>query len=399
MYSQNQVGYPAIYLKPGRERSLSKGHPWVFSGAMAKIDPQLKSGDIAGIWTAEGKPLGLGFFHSSADIAFRLLTRDVHVRIDKDFWLDRLHHAISLRNQVIPPKTNAYRLINAEGDGFPGLVVDRYGEFLVVEVGTAGMEKQLQTILEILIQCLAPTGILERSESKSRHREGLPDRVQIHYGQISNEVVEILENGLSFRVNIMKGQKTGFFLDQRENRALVASLARGKNVLNCFSYTGAFSVYAIQGGAKKVVSVESSASANVLAKENFLQNAISPEMHPILEADVFEFLRNTDETFDVIILDPPAFAKSKNDLKKAVRGYKDINFYAGKRLAKGGWLFTFSCSNFVDEALFQSIVLSGLNDAKREAQLLARLGPGPDHPTLLGHPEGRYLKGLLVRVW
>lgn len=395
---KSQVEYPPIYLKSGREKTLLKGHPWIFSGAIEKASPELKSGDIASIWTAQEKPLGLGFYHEKADIAFRLLTYDIHTRIDKVFWTERINHALSLREQVIPPKTNAYRLINAEGDGFPGLVVDRYGEIFVIEVGTTGMEKHLSTILEILITHFSPMAILEKSESKSRQREGLPNRTQVLYGTLPEEWITIAENGLVFHVDVLKGQKTGFFLDQRENRQLVSTFSKDKNVLNCFSYTGAFSVYAIKGGATQVISVESSANANTLARENFLLNQISPEANPIIEEDVFEFLRKTHEIFDLIILDPPAFAKSKNDVPKALRGYKDINLQAVKKLSKGGFLFTFSCSNFIDHALFEFAVLSAGNDAKRQVQMLKRLGPGPDHPTLLGHPEGRYLKGLLVRV-
>lgn len=395
---KSQMDYPSVYLKPGREKSLHKGHPWVFSGAIEKASPELHSGDIASIWTSHQKPLGLGFYHAKADIALRLLTPEIHTKIDKTFWTERLKQALSLRDQIIPSATNAYRLINAEGDGFPGLVVDRYGDILVMEVGTAGMDKQSSTIVEILIQFLTPKAIVEKSQSKSRHREGLSDRTQVLYGSLPSEWMTISENGLLFYVDILKGQKTGFFLDQRENRQLVASLAKDKNVLNCFSYTGAFSVYGIKGGAKRVVSVESSSSANTLAKENFLLNHISLEMHPILEADVFDFFRTTNEIFDLIILDPPAFAKSKNDVQKALRGYKEINLQAVKKLSKGGFLFTFSCSNFVDDRLFEFAVLSACNDAQRQAQILKRLAPGSDHPTLLGHPEGRYLKGLLLRV-
>src|SRR5664280_2730993 len=295
--------------------------------------------------------------------------------------------AYKLRQKIIGEQTNAYRLINAEGDGFPGLIVDVYNTTLVFSIATAGMEKQKNHILNALISQLKPTMIYEQSESRSRTLEGLEN---------SSGVVEIMENGLKFEVDVIAGQKTGFFLDQRINREKIGSLSRDAQVLNCFSYTAAFSVYCAEGGAKRVVSLDISKPACIAARKNLHLNWFPTENHPVIEADVFTYLRNMQENFSMIILDPPAFAKNKRDVAKATRGYKEINLQAVKHLTAGGMLATFSCSNFIEEDLFQKIVQAAARDAGADLQLLARLEAGPDHPVLLGHPEGRYLKGLLL---
>jgi 23S rRNA (cytosine1962-C5)-methyltransferase len=297
--------------------------------------------------------------------------------------------------KVIPPDTDAYRLVNAEGDKMPGLVVDRYGDCLVVGVGTAGIERWREAIIALLIEEIGVRAVYERSEGRSRKLEGLADRVGAAFGSVP-ESMEIMENGLRFEVDIQTGQKTGFFLDQRLNRELVGRLSRGASVLNCFSYTGAFSLYAALGGAKRVVSVEASATANEIAAGNFRRNGLNAESHPIVRADCFEYLRQSTDEYDLIILDPPALAKSRKDVDRAAHGYKELNLQAAKRLAEGGLLAAFSCSNHIDEELFGKIVLGAVRDAGKTAQLLFRTGPGPDHPVNLAHPEGRYLKGLFL---
>jgi 23S rRNA (cytosine1962-C5)-methyltransferase len=390
--------YPQIRLKPERQASLLRGHPWLFSGAIAWADPSLSPGAIAAAVTSDGKPLGLGLFNAKSDIAFRLLTSDVSAAIDRAFWKRRIQSALALRQRIIPPETNAYRLLNAEGDGVPGLVADRYGEILVMTIGTAGIENHREDILDLLIETLHPKTVVERSEGKSRQREGLENRFGIAYGEDLPEKLEIIENGLKFEVDPVNGQKTGFFLDQRPNREVVRSFSASLRVLNCFAYTGAFSIYAASGGAERVISVDVSENNCESAVRNLIRNGFSPEHHAVIAADVFTHLRETDETFDMIILDPPAFAKTRADVSRAARGYKDINLQAVKKLNEGGLLATFSCSNHVDEDLFHKIVLSAVRDTGKTAQLLKILGPGPDHPTLLVHSEGRYLKGLLLRI-
>ena len=377
--------YPNIYLKAGRDFSLAKGHPWVFSGAVGKVERKPEPGDVVKAVSADGKPLGLGFYNPKTDIAFRLLTPDTTLTIDEGFWERRLLAAIELRKRVIHPETNAYRLVNAEGDLLPGLIVDRYGDGLVLTIGTAGMEKVRRDILEILKRHLAPAWIYERSEGKSRSIEGLEDRIGIAHGPALPEAIMVQENGLAFAVDPVSGQKTGFFLDQRINRERIGALAEGLTVLNCFCYTGAFSVYAASGGAKQVVSVDISDSAVSMARGNLQRNGFSAEDHPALKADVFTYLRDTQEFFDLIILDPPAFAKSKKEVPRAARGYKDINLQAIRRLTPGGLLATFSCSNHIDDDLFRKIVRGAVSDAGKTAQLLQVMGPGPDHPVNLAH--------------
>ena len=388
------MGYPRIVLKKGRDAALRHGHPWLFSGALARVEGDPETGEVVLAADVGGRPLGLGFF-STGDIAFRMLTDDPSALIDTPFWRRRIERALALRKRVVPPETDACRLINAEGDGMPGLVVDRYGDHLVMTIGTAGMDRWRETLLELLREILAPAGIYERSEGRSRRLEGLSDRIGLAAGEVP-ATVEIRENGLCFAVDLLAGQKTGFFLDQRLNREIVAGLCVAAEVLNCFSYTGAFSVYAARAGARRVVSVEASAAANEIAGRNLVRNGHSPDQHPLVTASVFDYFRESQELFDLIILDPPAFAKSRKDVDRSARGYKEINLQAAKALREGGILATFSCSNPLDPELFERIVLGAVRDAGKTAQLVRVLGAGPDHPVNLAHPEGRYLKGLLL---
>ena len=392
------TGYPAIHLKPGREASLLRGHPWLFSGAIARIDPSLSPGAVATAVASDGKPLGLGFYNEKSDIAFRLLTPDASASIDRAFWKQRIESALSLRKRIIPSDTDAYRLINAEGDGMPGLVADRYGDVLVMTIGTRGIENHRGDILDLLVESLHPKTVIERSEGKSRRREGLEDRIGIADGSDVPERIVILENGLKFEVDAVNGQKTGFFLDQRENRRIIGSISGSMNVLNAFAYTGAFSVYAAAGGADRVVTLDVSEKACEAAVRNLTLNGFSAERHTVVAADAFTYLRQTNEIFGMVILDPPAFAKTRADVDRAARGYKDANLQAVRKLNRGGILATFSCSNHLDAELFDKIILSAVRDCRRTAQILRILGPGPDHPVLLSHPEGRYLKGLLLRI-
>jgi 23S rRNA (cytosine1962-C5)-methyltransferase len=389
--------YPVLKLKKGRDVSLRRGHPWIFSGAVSCVEGHPASGDVVTAASCDGDPLALGFYQPS-DIVFRRLSWDTRETVDIDFWRRRLRDAVSLRRRVVPPDTTAYRLVNAEGDGMPGLVADFYDDVLAVSIGTSGMDRRREELVEVFRTELCPGRIYERSEGRSRRREGLSDRVGLLLGERLPALVPIREEGRKYLVDVASGQKTGFFLDQRTNRGTVAQISAGMSVLNAFSYTGGFSVACACAGAARVVSVEVSAAANVIAGRNLAANGISLERHPIVEADVFNYLRETKESFDLIILDPPAFAKSSRDVPSAARGYKEVHLQALKRLKRGGILATFSCSNPVDEELFRKIVLGALRDAGRSAGILRSLGPSPDHPTDPGHPEGRYLKGLLLFV-
>jgi len=389
--------YPKIFLKPGREASLLRGHPWLFSGAVLSVEGCPEPGDVVVAATHKRESLALGFYNPRCDIVFRLLTTNMDETLDESFWLRKIRTAMELRGKVIPQDTNAYRLVNAEGDGMPGLIVDQYGPYLVFSIATAGIEKNRGVVLDSLLREINPEGIYECSEGRARKIEGLEDRIGCVLGNFP-ETTEIMENGLHFRVDMLTGQKTGFFLDQRPNRQLLEKLCNGATVLNGFSYTGAFSVYCARGGAKRVISVESSEPANKMARWNLQKNGFSADQCPVVRADIFTFLRETDEYFDIMILDPPAFAKAKKDVAKAASAYKDINLQAVRRTREGGFLATFSCSNYIDEDLFGKIIAGASRDAGKTARLLQVLGPGPDHPTSLAHPEGRYLKGLLIHI-
>jgi 23S rRNA (cytosine1962-C5)-methyltransferase len=395
--NMSEINYPEITLKSGREAALRRGHPWLFSGSVASIKGKPDAGDIVLITDSRRQPLALGFFNPRTDISLRVITGNCGSTIAADFWIERIRSAIALRQKIINTRTNAYRLINAEGDGFPGLIVDVYGTTFVISITTAGMEKQRKHIISALIEILNPTRIYEQSAGRSRTLEGLEEARGFICGNDQEVMVQIVENGHKFAVDFVDGQKTGFFLDQRVNREKIGTLACNSRVLNCFSYTGAFSVYCCAGGAKKVVSVDISRQACLAAANHLRENGFSPDEHPVIDADAFTYLRNLQESYDLIILDPPAFAKAKRDVTGAQRGYKEINMQAVRNLAPGGMLATFSCSNFIEEDLFHKIVLGAALDVRADLQLLARLEAGPDHPLSLGHPEGRYLKGLLLR--
>jgi len=388
--------YPEITLKKGREAALLRGHPWVFSGGIAAVKGNPEAGDIVSAKDSTGKPLAIGFFNPRTDIAFRVLTRNVAAIISSDFWRERIRAACNLRQRIIASGTNACRLINAEGDGFPGLIVDVYDSTVVISITTAGMEKQKKPVVDALIEQLNPRVIYEQSRGKSRTLEGLVNNTCFLLGNDKSGTVAVKENGLQFTIDYVGGQKTGFFLDQRVNRERIGALSRNARVLNCFAYTGAFSVYCVAGGAQNVVSLDISHSACAAARQNLQRNGYSPELHPVVETDVFAYLRNVQEKFDIIILDPPAFAKTKRDVVPASRGYREINMQAIKKLAPGGILATFSCSNFIEEDLFGKIIRGAIRDAGADLRLLCRLEAGPDHPVLPGHPEGKYLKGLLL---
>jgi len=391
-----QIVYPEIILKKGREKSLLRGHPWLFSGAIAQSKGQPAAGDIVLAREFSGKPLALGFYNPQTDIAFRLLTRNWQKEIGADFWRERVQAAVALRSRIINGQTDAYRLINAEGDGFPGLIADIYGRTIVLSIATAGIEKQKKYIFDSLLALTQARRIYEQSEGRSRKLEGLENFRGFISGDNESGLAAIRENGLKFEVDFIGGQKTGFFLDQRQNREILGKISSGARVLNCFCYTGAFSVYCAAGGAREVISVDISKTAGAAVRRHLELNNFSGIDNPVLEVDVFDYLRQTGEFFDLIILDPPAFAKTKHDVSKAARGYKEINLQAVKRLALGGILATFSCSNFIEEELFTRIVLGAARDAGADIQLLQKLQAGPDHPSALGHQEGTYLKGLLL---
>jgi len=390
-----------ILLKAGREKSLLRRHPWIFSGAIERVDGAPVSGDTLPVRDAAGNFLAWAAYNPDSQISARVWSFSETEKVDAEFFRGRIADALAARNELnLARNSNGMRLIHAESDGLPGLIVDQYGDVLVMQIGSAGAERWRDICADMLQECCKPACIYERSDSDSRALEGLEPRNGVLRGTLPDNV-EVVENGLRFRVDVAAGQKTGFYLDQRDNRALTGTLAHDKDVLNCFCYTGGFSLYALRGAAKSVLSIDASGEALRIAAENLANNGLDPSRAEWLEADVFQALRtlrDQNRKFDLIILDPPKFAPTAAFAEKAARGYKDINLLAFKLLRPGGLLFTYSCSGGISEDLFQKIVAGAALDAGVDAQIVHYLHASADHPVLLSFPEGAYLKGLVLRV-
>jgi 23S rRNA (cytosine1962-C5)-methyltransferase len=391
-----------IVLKKGKERSLLRQHPWIFSGAVDSLQGTIASGETVDVFTAQGDLLGRGAYSPHSQIIVRLWSFEPEDPISPEFFRRRLQQAIAYRDPMLKEKhAPACRLVNAESDHLPGIIVDRYGDFLVCQFLSAGAEFWKQHILEGLKEIMPDVGIYERSDDEVREKEGLPLRSGLISGIEPPELVAIQRGGIRFLVDIRRGHKTGFYLDQMENHALITGYAKDSEVLNCFAYTGAFGVWALKYGAKKVTNVETSSAALELARRHIEINDLDPTRVETIEGDVPHVLRNFRDSrrqFDLIILDPPKFAASKSQVDRACRGYKDINLLAFKLLRPGGVLVTFSCSGLVGVDLFQKVVADAALDARREGQIIQTLTQASDHPIALNFPEGRYLKGLVCRV-
>lgn len=383
-------------LKKGKEKALQNRHPWVFSGAIDQIDDGIVPGGIVQVLSSKNEFLATGYFNPHSQISIRILSFLDEV-IDHKFFEKRITDALQLRSNWFKSDTDSCRIIHSEGDFLPGLIVDRYGDFLTVQFLTAGMDQFRDVIVKILSDKLKPKGIFERADAREREFEKLGSESKMIFGEEPPETIEISENSFKFLVNLREGQKGGFFLDQRENRKLIQSISEGRKVLNCFSYSGAFSIYASAGGASAVTSVDSSQPALNLAAEHFKLNKLSTP-HKIVKQDVFEYLREDKSEFDLIILDPPAFCKSKHQIDQAARGYKDINLSAIKRITRGGFLFTASCSSFISPDLFQKIIFGAAKDTSRDLRIIQKTSHAIDHPISIYHPEGEYLKGLLCQI-
>ena len=382
-----------VILKKGREKAIKNKHHWIFSGAVENFQGE-GDGEILPVYSAFSEMLGYAFFNKRSNIIGRMLFFGEQT---PELGLKTLfHQAFQLRTALINlNKTNAYRLVNGEGDGLPGLIIDRYADHLVIQVSTLGMERLKPLILEILKVHLNPKSIYEKSNSPSRSQEGLKPYSGVLYGNFE-ETVLVKENGLMFSVNIAHGQKTGFFLDHREMRQYVRLNSHKKRVLNCFSYTGGFSVYAGAGEAKEVTSVDISESAIRLAQENVKLNSFSETEFKFAVADVFNFLQNDLLNYDLVILDPPAFAKKQKDIVNACKGYKEINRQAMAKMPSGSVLITSSCSHFVDEKLFQQVVFQAGAEVGRPIKIIGKHLSAVDHPINLYHPESEYLKSLVL---
>jgi 23S rRNA (cytosine1962-C5)-methyltransferase len=389
-----------ISLKKGREKSLRRRHPWIFSGAIEKVTGKPGSGDSVEIEDSSGKLLARAAYSPKSQIRARVWTFDPAREVDAGFFRSRVMQALALREALPASRhSNALRLVHGESDGLPGLIVDRYADVLVAQFLAAGVERWRDPILDALVELSGCAAVYERSDAETRKLEGLPARVGFARGDREAKRCPIIEYGLNFRVDVEEGQKTGFFLDQRENRQRVRSLAAGREVLDGFSYSGGFAINALAGGAKRVTAVESSGDALQIARENLAANSLDAAKVEFVQADVFAQLRKLRDqgaSFDLVVLDPPKFAPTAAQARNAARAYKDINLLAFKLLRPGGLLATFSCSGGVDAALFQSIVAGAALDAGAEAKIVERFSAAADHPVALEFPEGEYLKGLLV---
>jgi 23S rRNA (cytosine1962-C5)-methyltransferase len=386
-----------VFLKKGRNRPVLNGHPWIFSGAIERLEGSAEVADVGDVFDSEGNWLARGLYNPRSQIRVRILTWKKE-EIDRDFFTRRIGQAAALRESYLSTTTNAYRLVNGEGDFLPGLVVDRYGEFLACQFYTAGIDHLKGLIIEVLASLCPVKGIYERSEGGVREEEGLPPQVGVLSGEEPPELIQIEENQIKFLVDMRQGQKTGFFLDQRESRALLATLSRDKTVLNCFAYTGPFAAYAMKGGAKNVVSIESSKSAIELARQIFALNGFPSDQANFIKADVFSYLKQGQTQFDIVVLDPPSLAPRRADADAAAGGYKFLNLHALRSVKTGGLLLTFCCSQHISSDLFQKIVFGAAVDSGRRVQILRKLGHPIDHPVSLHHLEGEYLKGLLLQV-
>lgn len=392
----------SLRLKKGKEKAVKQLHPWVFSGAIDQLKGQPGNGDIVMVTDSNDNFLAYGFFNGQSRVAVRLLEWNLETEINESWWRKKIRKAVKYREGLYSDDTNTYRLIFSEADFLPGLIVDRYADFLSVQILTTGMEQIKHILLDELQQLLDPKGIFDRSDASARAHEGMEaSSGGVLSGVQPPEFVSVKENGICYDVNIAEGQKSGFYCDQRDNRKLVAEYAKGKKVLDCFSYSGGFSLNSFSMGAKEVISVDSSAPALETLKRNIEINGFNHIPHRLVQSDVnkqLRIFREQNEKFDLIILDPPKYAPSRSALTKASRAYKDLNRMAMLLLEEGGLLATFSCSGAVDISLFKQIIAWAALDAGKEVQFIHQFAQPEDHPIRSSFPEGEYLKGLLCRV-
>ncbi|MGR5295577.1 class I SAM-dependent methyltransferase [Vibrio mediterranei] len=393
---------PAIHLVKGRDKSLRRKHPWIFSRGISHVDGQPSLGETVDVFASNGEWLAKAAYSPNSQIRARVWSFEKQ-DIDVNFFVSRINQAQLLRDDIIERDgLTGYRLIAAESDGLPGITIDRYENFLVCQLLSAGAEFQKDSLVEALTQCFPECSIYERSDVSVRKKEGLKERTGVLHGETPSKPVVIEENGVKISVDIINGHKTGFYLDQRDSRYQAQKYVKDKEVLNCFSYTGGFGLYALKGGAKRVINADVSQLALDTAKHNAELNGFTEKKKAVfLNADVFKLLREYRDQgtkFDVVIMDPPKFAESKAQLNGACRGYKDINMLAMQILKPGGTLLTYSCSGLMDGALFQKIIADAAVDANRSVKFVERFEQAADHPTDTAYPEGFYLKGFACKV-
>ena len=391
--------YKNIYLKRGKDESLKRFHPWIFSGAINKMDEGIAEGDIVKVFSQKGDFMAVGHYQKGT-IAVRVLSFD-DIAIDDAFWETRIASAFNMRKSIgiaDNPANNTYRLVHGEGDYLPGLVIDCYGPTAVVQAHSVGMHYSRQAVCQALLKVMGDRieNVFYKSETTLPYKADLGQEDGFLYGNTDDNTA--VENGLKFHIDWLKGQKTGFFVDQRENRSLLESYAKDRSVLNMFCYTVGFSVYAMRGGAKLVHSVDSSAKAIELTKANIAMNFPGDNRHEAICDDAFKYLDSHNDKYDLIILDPPAFAKHRSALHNALKGYIRLNVLGLKRIKHGGILFTFSCSQAVSKEQFRTAVFTAAAQANRQVRILHQLHQPADHPINIYHPEGEYLKGLVLYV-
>ncbi len=390
-----------VVLKKGKEKAVLHRHPWVFSGAIDGAKGKPQNGDIVRLVDAKGAFMAYGFYNDKSRVAVRLLEWDENIEVNEDWFRNKVAVAVASRGDILDENTNTCRLIFSESDYLPGLIVDKYAGHLAVQVLTSGIENVLPVIIDELHRLLKPESIFDKSDATSREHEGLKTTNAVLAGTHPPERVEVCENGIIYNINIAEGQKSGFYCDQRDNRKLLAAHAKGKKVLDCFSYTGGFTLSALKNGAASVTSVDSSALAIETLKENIKLNGFDPAKLTAKQSDVNKQLRqfkDEGELFDIIVLDPPKYAPSRSALDRASRAYKDLNRLAMLLLNKGGLLATFSCSGAMDMETFKQVLAWAALDAGKQVQFIHQFCQPEDHPVRASFPEGEYLKGLLCRV-
>jgi 23S rRNA (cytosine1962-C5)-methyltransferase len=395
-----------LFLKPGKERSVARRHPWIYATAVARVVGRPAAGATVAVRAADGAWLAWAAYAPASSIRARCWSF-VESELPEPAWLAARVRAAIARRAPLAAVTNAVRLVFGEADGLPGFVADRYADQLVVQLQAAGVDAQRDVLLDALVAATGCADVYERSDSATRRREGLPPAAGVARGAEPPELVAVHEHAVRYLVDVRRGHKTGFYIDQRDNRRLAGELVqrlaqdagRAPAVLNCFCYTGGFSIAAARSGTGQVLSIDSSAELLALAQRNWALNGLDPDAAQWRAADVFDALRTLRDEgrrFDLIVLDPPKFAATHHHVERAARAYKDINLSALRLLAPGGFLLTFSCSGAIGVDLFQKVVAGAVIDARVDCQLLARLAAGIDHPLLMTHPEGEYLKGLLL---
>lgn len=389
-----------IFLNKGREKNILFKHPWIFSGALQRFKGNPVNGEPVFIKSFNNELLGIGSFSSRSQISVRMWTFGEDA-FSHTFFCEKINNAYEIRSNLINGNTNAFRVVYGEADGIPGFILDKYADYYVCQFLSSGSEYFKDQIVKAIVEIFNPKCVYERSDSDVRKKEGLEPIKGVLFGEAPKGYIEIVENDINYYVDIINGHKTGFYLDQRENRCELLKYVNGKSVLNCFSYTGGFGIYALKGGAKSVVNVESNDGCNQLAKKNVELNSLDLKNISFESEDVFTLLRkyrDSEKQFDVIVLDPPKFAESVSQVNKASRAYKDVNLLAMKLLKKNGILFTFSCSGHIEKELFNKIINGAAFDSGREVRIIKSIYQGVDHPILSTFPEAEYLKGLICVV-